>query len=412
MLTRRQFIGLTGGAAITGAAAWAGVLRSQAPSHDDAELAHTGARVLVVVQMSGGNDALNTVVPHAGQYHDLRPSLAIADDKLLALTGETSVGFHPALQPLVPMWDARQLAVLPCVGFATDSRSHFESLDVWWTASPDHTQKTGWIGRWLDATDATADNPLVAISLGGGAVPALTSDRSQATAINNLDAFKLMTPNGVDAEQLAQTFAATASPASTDSLTAQAQASVPAALRAVGALSQAGVDTSVEGDDPEDATTGPITSGLTAAANLIDLDLGARVFLVSAAGFDTHAGQLPDHERLLGDLATGVSSFYSSLEQKGHADRVLLITTSEFGRRAAENGSSGTDHGLGGVQFLAGPAVHGGLHGTVDIANLTEGDLPVQTDARSLFAAALDWLGGPSSELLDGHRDDLDLVQL
>src|SRR4051794_8407084 len=182
MLTRRQFLGITGGAAVTGAAAWAGLLRehtssssTQATPGTVASGAAPGAadHVLVVVQMSGGNDALNTLVPHDGRYHDLRPQLAVADDKLIALEGETSVGLHPSLQPLVPLWESGHLAVLPDLGFATDSRSHFESLASWWTASPEHTQRTGWIGRWLDATGEADGNPLVAISLGGGAVPAL-----------------------------------------------------------------------------------------------------------------------------------------------------------------------------------------------------------------------------------------------
>ena len=135
MLTRRQFLGLSGGAAVTGATTCGGTQQARIVPRA-ARLADTSPRVLVVVQLSGGNDALNTVVPRDGHYHDLRPHLAIADDKLLSLSGATDVGFHPALQPLVQMWDARQLAVLPCVGFSTDSRSHFESQDVWWTASP------------------------------------------------------------------------------------------------------------------------------------------------------------------------------------------------------------------------------------------------------------------------------------
>src|SRR5262249_46072712 len=152
VLTRRQFLGLTGGAALTGAAAWAGVLSKHSSSDGTSRLADTSPRVLVVLQLSGGNDALNTVVPHDGLYHDLRPPRRSGDARLLPLSGEPNVGLHPALQPLVQLWDARRLAVLPCVGFATDSRSHFESQDVWWTASPGHTLKTGWIGRWLDAT--------------------------------------------------------------------------------------------------------------------------------------------------------------------------------------------------------------------------------------------------------------------
>jgi len=413
-LTRRQFLGLTGGAALTGTAAWAGMLHKESSSSGPASSSQGAARVLVVVQLGGGNDALNTVVPHDGRYHDLRPQLAIADDKLVALSGETSVGLHPALQPLVPLWDAHQLALIPGVGFATDSRSHFASLDTWWTASPDHKLQTGWLGRWLDATGAAAVNPLAAISLGSDAVNALASEHSQVTAVNDLNAFELTSPSGLDGARLVEALTATASPAQAEPLLAQAQRSVTSALRAVDVLSRAGVNAAApaatEDEDDVGDTTGPLTAGLDAAANLIDLELATRVLLVSGNGFDTHADQLDQHERLLDDLAKGVSGFFSTLEQKGHADRVVVMTTSEFGRRAAENGSNGTDHGLGGVQFLIGPAVRGGLHGNVDIGHLTDGDLPVQTDARSMYAAALDWLGGPSSELLDGYRDDLHLV--
>ncbi|HEY2813493.1 MAG TPA: DUF1501 domain-containing protein [Acidimicrobiales bacterium] len=424
MLTRRQFIGLSGGAAVTGAAAWAGLLRDHASSHGTStgstsasggagtSAAGADGNVLVVVQMSGGNDALNTVIPHDGHYHDLRPQLGIPDGKLVALNGEPTVGLHPSLQPLLPLWAAGQLAILPDVGFAADSRSHFESLAAWWTASPEHRVSTGWIGRWLDATGIAKDNPLAAISLGGGAVPALTSDHSQSTAVNDLAGFRLMAPPGSDGARLAQAFAATASPANTDDLSAQAQSSVGAALHAVDVLSKAnaGSDTPVEGDNSDDATAGPIAAGLAAAADLIELDLGTRVLLVSASGFDTHANQADTQQRLLADLATGMSSFFTTLQQKGHAERVLLLTTSEFGRRASENGSGGTDHGHGGVHFLAGPSVHGGLHGSVDVGHLADGDLPAAVDTRSMYAAALDWLGGPSSDLLDGHADDLHLL--
>jgi uncharacterized protein (DUF1501 family) len=360
--------------------------------------------------MSGGNDALNTLIPLDGQYHDLRPKLGIADDKLVALRGETNLGLHPSLQPLAPLWEAGQLGIVPGVGFASDSRSHFASQDVWWTASPDHTKVDGWLGRWLDASGEANSNPLIAISLGGGAVRALAADHSESTAVNDVGAFQLQGTTGPGGGDFAQAFAATAGPPSNDPLVAQSQTSVTAALRAVDVLSRAGVTTAPDGSKPSAESGGEITAGLGTAANLIDLDLGTRVVLVSGAGFDTHADQADHHARLLADLAGGISSFFATLQQKGHADRVLLVTTSEFGRRAAENGSGGTDHGLGAVQFVAGPGVHGGVHGTVDLTNLADGDLAVQTDTRSMYAAALDWLGGPSSELLDGYTDQLGLV--
>jgi uncharacterized protein (DUF1501 family) len=346
--------------------------------------------------MSGGNDALNTVIPHDGRYHDLRPTLGIPDEKVLALAGAPNVGFHPALQPLVPLWDAGHLAVLPSIGFAADSRSHFESLEAWWTASPEHRHTTGWIGRWLDATGAALDNPLAAIALGGGAVPVLRAEHSQSTAVNDLAQFKLRT------SKLASAFEATAQPVSNEPLLAQAQAAVSAATRAVTLLSKASA--------PSSAATSPITEGLAAVATLIDMDLGTRVFLVSGTGFDTHANQAATHQDLLGELAAGISSFFAALDKSGRADRVLLITTSEFGRRVEQNGSDGSDHGLGGVQFAAGRSVHGGLHGEVDLGRLVDGDLAAVVDTRSLYAAGLDWLGGPAAELLDGHTDDLGLV--
>ena len=401
MLNRRQFLSLSGGAALTGAAAWAGLVRERTSGSNTTSRASNAAadvsKVLVVVQLSGGNDALNTVIPVDGRYHDLRPTLGIADDKLVALKGESQVAFHPALQPLVPLWEAGQLAVLPQIGFAADSRSHFESLAAWWTASPEHRQTTGWIGRWLDSSGAAKDSPLAAIALGGGAVPALRADHSQSTAITDLARFRLQ-----DAH-LADAFAATAQPVSTAPLLAQAQSAVSAATRAVGLLASAPASSAA-------ADTGPITDGLATTAALIAMDLGTRVFLVSATGFDTHANQADDHERLLGDLASGVAAFFDDLDRSGHADRVLLLTTSEFGRRAQQNGSGGTDHGHGGVHFVAGRSIHGGLHGAVDLGRLADGDLAASVDSRSLYAAGLDWLGGPSAELLDGHTDTYRLL--
>jgi uncharacterized protein (DUF1501 family) len=367
--------------------------------------------VLVVVQLSGGNDAVNTLAPIGdGRYHDLRPALALADDGVVAVPGRTDLALHKALTPLVPLLEAGRIALVPGVGFAADSRSHFDSLASWWTASPEHTQSTGWIGRWLDASGVAEDNPLAAVSLGSGAVPALRADHALATAVNDLAGFKLRS-RGTSA---ADAFLATSTPASTDALLASAQAAVSTAGRALDVLGKAQTSgNAVEGDDSEpDAAGGPITSGLQAAAEVIDLGVGTRVLLVGGSGFDTHAQQAATHAALLGDLATGVAGFFTALEQKGHLDKVLLLTTSEFGRRVAENGSGGSDHGLGGVQLLVGSSVHGGVHGDVDLGDLVDGDLRAATDARSLYANALDWLGGPTDDVLGSAYDRLDLVQV
>jgi uncharacterized protein (DUF1501 family) len=399
VLSRRQFLALSGGAAVTGAAAWAGLTHEHASSKASgasSSAAGAAGRILVVVQLTGGNDALNTVIPHDGRYHDLRPTLGIPDDQLVALKNAPTIGLHPALQPLVPLWDAGQLAILPQIGFAGDSRSHFDSLAAWWTASPEHRQTTGWVGRWLDATGAAKDNPLAAIALGGASAPALRAEHSQSTAVNDLASFKLVRSKAADA------FAASAQPVASDPMLAQAQAAVGASTKAVDLLSKA--------SPPAATDAGDITQGLATAATLIGMNLGTRIFLVSGTGFDTHANQAAEHERLLGDLATGVASFFTSLQSAGHAEQVLLITTSEFGRRAQQNGSDGSDHGHGGVHFVAGHHVRGGLHGDIDLVHLADGDLAASVDTRSLYAAGLDWLGGPSTELLDGHTDTYGLL--
>jgi uncharacterized protein (DUF1501 family) len=286
-------------------------------------------------------------------------------------------------------------------------------LAAWWSASPDRTTNDGWLGRWLDATN-TDGNPLRAVSLGGGASPALRAVHAQSTSVYDLAGFQLRTASR-DAAAVTAAFASTASPAATDPLLAAAQQAVLDANDAVRTLGQlAAPPTAVEGeatsDDDAANTDGPLSQGLAAAADLIGLDIGTRVVLVSAGGFDTHANEAATHERLLGDVGHGIASFFAALDATGHADRVLLLTTSEFGRRAQENGSAGTDHGHGGVHFVVGPGARGGLHGAVDLANLADGDLTCAADTRSLYAAGLDWLGGPTDDVLGGTYDRLQLL--
>lgn len=417
MLSRRRFIGLAGGAAVSGTAVWAGLLRdhveSQAapststslppPSPDD-------GRVLVVVQLSGGNDGLNTLVPVDGRYHDLRPSLGIAADELVALAGEPRFGLHPSLAPLAGAWEDGRLAFVDAIGFEGYSRSHFQASATWWTATPDLSASTGWLGRWLDEQPAADDNPLLAISVGGGGAPALRAGHARSTVISDIDAFRLLAPRGVDAAGLTRAFLATARPSDGEPLMRAAQSAVTSAVDAVDSLSSALAPPAAAGD-PERAAT--ITAGLEVAANLIDLDLGTRVVLVGAGGFDTHANQAADHAALLADVAGGLSAFSDALEERGASDRVLVVTTSEFGRRAAQNGSAGTDHGAAGAQLLfggGGALAAKTIAGDADLTDLVEGDLRPTIDVRSLYAVALDWLGGPSDDLLGGSYDRFGLL--
>lgn len=426
MLSRRSFLGLAGGAAAAsaagGALAWATLVRDQveatrdlpagAPSTSAAASTTTvdpavASRVLVVLQLSGGNDACNTLVPASGRYRDARPRLALGDAELVRLAG-TSYALHPALAPLAPRWAEGRLAAIAGIGLAQQSRSHFRAMDTWWAGTDGAASSTGWLGRWLDATEGATPNPLRAVSLGTGA-PALVGVRSLPTVVLDPAGFTARTPRGCDADALTAAFLACAAPASTAPWTAAAQAAIPTALDALRLVADVRADADATAD--AGAADGTATALLGTAAGIIEQGVGTRVLLVGVSGFDTHAGQPDRHRALLADVAGGITAFFDRLGARGLAERTLLLTTSEFGRRIAENGSLGTDHGFGGVQFLAGPAVRGGrVVGELDVDHPVDGDLPLVVDTRSAYAVALDWLGGPTDEVLGGRFDRYGLL--
>ena len=255
-------------------------------------------------------------------------------------------------------------------------------MDTWWHATTDHTARTGWLGRWLD--QQPDPSPLRAIALGGGS-PALMGARSVSTVVADPNGFSLRTPKGANAKAIVDAFLATAAPLDREPTRAAAQQAVPASVNAVQTLAAAkalGADVDDDGNPKND---GRITSLLTTAAGIVNLDLGARIVLVATDGFDTHTDQGTRHPKLLADVARGMTRFNQALDEQ-HRDRVLVVTTSEFGRRVKENGS-GTDHGNGSVQFLAGAGVTGRqIVGDVDLDKLDDGDLATSIDARSLYA--------------------------
>jgi uncharacterized protein (DUF1501 family) len=431
-LSRRAFLGLGGGAAaaaVGGGLAWRALVDDsidRSMGHDgsggpsattiDASGLHPG-RVLVVVQLGGGNDGLNTLVPAGdGRYYDRRPTLAVPEGDVVALPGVAGYGLNPALAPLVPHWSQGRLAAVEGVGFPGQSRSHFQAMDTWWTGSPDHTVRTGWLGRWLDAVGAV-DDPLRAVAIGAGS-PALVGEHAQSTVVLDPAGFALSTPDGVDAEQRGHAFRATAAPLSSDPTVAAAQRAVPGTLDAVQVLAPALARDDGDGGDVE---AGDLTTGLRAAGRILGLGLSTQNVMVSVSGFDTQAGEADAHPALLADLAVGLDDLLRTVEQQGRADDVLVVTTSEFGRRVQENGS-GTDDGKASVARLAGApvaaapgpdgAVSGGrLVGEADLGALDDGDLPVAVDTRCLYAAALDWLGGPTDDLLGGPYDRHALIR-
>ncbi len=448
MLSRRTFLAMAGGAAATsagvGAAVWAALVRD----HVDAALAgasgsvaselpaasgttgssgasgaSTAGHVLVVLQLGGGNDGLNTLVPAVGRYRDARPKIAIPEAQLVSID-TPGYGLHPALFPLRGRWNAGQIAAFEGIGLRAQTRSHFKAMDTWWAGTDGATSATGWLGRWLDATEGATPNPLRSISLGTGA-PALIGERSLPTVVLSPAQFALRLPRTTDAKAVTAAFLATAAPASAAPWQSAAQSAIPSALDAIAVLDRVRLQAAATADDPSaSGPTGATGSGavvraaadsatslLQTAAGIIELGIGTRVILVGISGFDTHSDELDRHQDLLADVAQAITAFFDRLQARGKADNVLLVTTSEFGRRVSENASGGTDHGNGGVQFIVGSAVKGRqVVGEPALDRLVDGDVPIGIDTRSLYALGLDWLGGPTDELLGARFDRYGLL--
>ena len=366
-------------------------------------------RVLVLVELAGGNDAVNTLVPlagaAAGSYHDLRPTLALPDGAAVAL-GD-GYGVHPSLAPLTGL--SGRLATVAGIGFPDPDRSHFVSFDRWWRADR-VDEPMGWLGRWLDTLPADALGPLGATAVGKGS-PVLRATTAPSTTVASASAFALPDLLGADG---------------VDGFAAGGQAGDPvldAARRAwqstdaavaefapIAAASLAQDATAGDGDAAVIAATTGFQEGLALAAEIVTGDVGARVVVVSVGGFDTHSRQSDTHAALLGDLALGIEQFWATIDGAGISDRVLMMTQSEFGRRVAENGSEGTDHGAAGVSFVLGDAVTAGIHGVLDLTDLLDGDVRPVHDPRAMFTVALDWLGGDVERILGKRYEDLDLL--
>jgi uncharacterized protein (DUF1501 family) len=359
---------------------------------------------LVIVQLNGGNDALNTLVPTDGRYRDARPTLAIPEADLVALSSTTDWSLHPSLAPLTTYWDAGTAAFLPGIGFSDPNHSHFVSLDRWWRAD-DLKASTGWLGRSVDAGTLS---PLYATSLGSGA-PLLRSDSFLPAVVLQPSTFDF--PDALPQEVLQRL----TEPVSADSLHALAQASIASTIAAVGSFASLLTPDTSDGDGSDQVTYREggldLVAGLDLAARLVIANVGARIVVVSAGGFDTHSNQLTTHAALLDDLARGIDAFMQAVAAAGAADRTLLVTTSEFGRRVAENASNGFDHGAGGMSMLFGAAVHGGIHSEVDLGDQLEGDVRPTVDPRTMYTACLDWLGLDPVTALGKRYDDLALLR-
>ncbi len=419
LVTRRRFVqGLGATVAVVaagryGISVWGRNPALAAPAPAPGAWPAPGGRTLVVVEMGGGNDGLNMVVPHhSGAYHDLRGELAITDP--LDLDG--AVGFHPALESLAARYRAGAVAIVEGVGYPDPDLSHFASLSTWWSADPASVGATGWLGRWLDGAVGGGD-PLAAVAVGPGPAPALVGENSFVVTVQDERGLAPDLPPWVDdPDELVAAWAGfAAAPMDSPGMLGSVRDAIGATAAARERLSAALGPASATDPAPEPRRgRGSLAGYLDVAAQLIVApEVAPAVVYVHGFGdFDTHQGQAGRHATLLGELDAAVESFFATVTAAGAADRVVLMTASEFGRRAASNGS-GTDHGTAAAHLIVGPAVAGGRHGAaVDLARLDPRGNPVHTvDFRSIYATVLrGWLGADDEAVLGGRYESLPLL--
>jgi len=390
--------------------------------------------ILVVLQLAGGNDGLNTLVPFSDDaYYRARPALGIPAGSVLKL--DDHFGLHPELAGLKALHDEGHLAVVHGVGYPNPNRSHFRSTEIWQTASDaDRMESTGWIGRYFDNCCPGAD-AAVGVSIGGEVPQAFASPTPTGISFARPEQYRWttgerpqgrMSPSEFYYRQLNRPEETADAPEESGGgsigMIGGAGGTHAASLGPLEYLQRTALDAQVSSDKvleiarkfPPRTTypAGRLSDSLNLVARMIAGGLPTRVYYVSQGGYDTHANQRGAHERLLRELGDGLAAFLRDLGEQGNRERVLVMTFSEFGRRVAQNASGGTDHGAAAPLFLLGGRLKPGLHGKApSLTELDRGDLRHTTDFRSLYATVLeDWLGAPSAKVLGRPFPKLSLL--
>ena len=368
-------------------------------------------RSIVVVQLSGGNDYLNTIVPYNnGLYYDYRPEVKIDPETVLKIDDE--VGFRPGMEPIKRLWDEGNLAVINGIGYPQPNRSHFRSMDIWHTALPDDIGTEGWLGRVIRELDPKGENVLTGVNFGRGLPRALGCRGVPVASVGNLETYGLF-PDMKDEtlrKYALDTFAKMYG--GTDGKDAVMEF-----------LGQTGID-ALKGADilrtapvkyssSVEYAANPIADSLKGVAQVMFADLGTRIYYTQHGSFDTHAGELDTHTKLWDEVAGAVGDFTDDLKEHGREDDTAILVFTEFGRRIKDNGS-GTDHGSGGVAMVIGGSVKGGMYGeypSLKEEDQVEGDLRFNNDFRQTYTALLeDWMGLEAAPIVNGHFESLDFI--
>lgn len=369
------------------------------------------SKVLVVVQMSGGNDGLNTVVPYGlGNYYQVRPNIGIKAEDVLRL--DDQIGLNPNMDGMHKLFKNGNLAVVQAVGYPNPNRSHFRSIEIWQTGQPERIGSTGWLGRYLDlASDGKSDNIFPAVNVEPTLPKTLASAKVMVPSVSNVYDFKFRTDPAYQQDRNVQVRAFN-----------DIYDSFNLKRSNVDLLRRVGVDANKASEYLNKVVRsykadvkypdGSFGKGLKFIAQMISGAVNSSIYTVNLDGFDTHTNQLRPQNNLLKQLSEGVSAFMADMEQHGLQDDVVVLAFSEFGRRVAENGSRGTDHGTAEPVFLIGKNVKGGIYGDhPSLSSLDDGDLRYKIDFRSIYSTLLDrWLKADSKQILAAQFDTIPFI--
>ena len=365
--------------------------------------------VFVVVQLSGGNDFMNTLIPYSNPiYYDERKLLNIPQEDVLPL--DNTLGWHPEMAPFKELFDKGMVAVVRGIGYPDSNRSHFRGMDVMHTCTPNEVSTVGWLGNTIEILDPTGENPLTGVNFGVGLPKAMTKTGVPVTSVSNLDTYGLM--SGINAQEqrdeALEIF---------KNMYAQAIGSGPV----MDYLSRTGNDVLTGADiikvapkkyeSSVEYSDSAIAKSLRDVARVHTADLGTRIFYTQQGGYDTHANQAPAQPGLFRDLAAAVNDFFADLEEHNADENVVMLIFTEFGRRVYDNGS-GTDHGSGGGAFLVGKPIEGGLYAeypSLERENWAKGeDLEHTIDYRGIYGTVLEqWLGIEAAPIVQGSFEQI-----
>ena len=368
--------------------------------------------ILVVIQLTGGNDSLNTLIPYGNSlYYENRNTVAIPQDEVIAI--DDNFGFNPAMRPIKDLYDQGKVALIQGVGYPNPNRSHFRSMDIWHTCEPDKQGSEGWLGRVIRDIDPNGDNVLTGVNFGRGLPRALAVPGVPVASVAVLETYGVLT--GISEE-----------PDRTDALDVFARMYAPTIGTGpvMDYLGQTGLD-ALKGADilktaPDryvssiEYADNAISKNLQGISKVLNANLGTRIFYTQHGGYDTHANQGPVHPKLWTELSQAISDFYADLAEHDVSEDVLMFVFTEFGRRVKDNGS-GTDHGSGGLAFTIGDPVKGGMYSeypSLKEGDLLEGDLQFNIDYRGVYGSMIEnWLHLDPIPVVGGNFEQLDFVK-